>query len=213
MRSRRVAMSGGDQPSTGSRRRMRAPAGRSTGCRARSTTWAGARAVAWWLVPDRPRLRAPAELRSDALACGYDAPMHALLLRIAVLGPVWLYHPLGNCTGTHAERTRCLSYNFWSGIGSDLAYITTIAGAVFVAWRSYKRWRKLHECHEEGCKLIGTFQLPSGARACLIHHPHLDAPRHRARAVTQAAGEAPGRSARIRAHQTGRHPHTSASWR
>jgi hypothetical protein len=100
--------------------------------------------------------------------------MHALLVRIAVLGPVWLYHPLGNCTGTHAERTRCLSYNFWSGIGSDLAYLTTIAGAVFVGWRSYMHWRKLHECHEEGCKLIGTFQLPSGARACLIHHPHLD---------------------------------------
>ena len=28
-----------------------------------------------------------------------------------------------SCTGTHAERTRCLSYNFWSGIGSDLAYL------------------------------------------------------------------------------------------
>ena len=83
--------------------------------------------------------------------------------------------PVGNCTGTHAERTRCLSYNFWSGIGSDLAYIATIGGAVFVVWRSYKHWRKLHECHEEGCKLIGTFHLPSGARACLIHHPHLDA--------------------------------------
>ena len=48
----------------------------------------------------RRRLRAPAELRSGALACGYDTRMHALLLRIAVLGPVWLYHPLGNCTGT-----------------------------------------------------------------------------------------------------------------
>jgi len=101
--------------------------------------------------------------------------MHALLLRIAVLGPVWLYHPLGDCTGTHAEQTRCLSYNFWSGIGSDLAYITTIGGAVFVGLRSYGHWRKLHECHEEGCRLIGTFQLPSGARACAIHHPHLDA--------------------------------------
>jgi hypothetical protein len=100
--------------------------------------------------------------------------MHALLLRIAVLGPVWLYHPLGNCTGNHAEKTRCLSYNFWSGIGSDLAYITTIGSAVFVGWRAYRHWRKLHECHEEGCKLLGTFQLPSGARACLIHHPHLD---------------------------------------
>ena len=93
--------------------------------------------------------------------------MHALLLRIAVLGPVWLYHPLGNCTGTPAERTRCLSYNFWSGIGSDLAYIATIGGAVLVGWRSYMHWRKLHECQEEGCKLIGTFHLPSGARACL----------------------------------------------
>jgi hypothetical protein len=100
--------------------------------------------------------------------------MHALVLRIAVLGPVWLYHPLGNCTGTRAEQTRCLSYNFWSGIGSDLAYITTIGGAVFVGWRSYKHWRTLHVCHEEGCKLIGTFHLPSGARACVLHHPHLD---------------------------------------
>jgi hypothetical protein len=100
--------------------------------------------------------------------------MHALLLRIAVFGPVWLYHPLGNCTGTRAEQTRCLSYNFWSGIGSDLAYIITIGSAVLVGWRSYKHWRKLHECSEEGCKLIGPFQLPSGARACAIHHPHLD---------------------------------------
>jgi hypothetical protein len=100
--------------------------------------------------------------------------MHALLLRIAVLGPEWLYHPLGNCTGTPAERTRCLSYNFWSGIGSDLAYITTIGGALLVGWRAYKRWRKVHECHEEGCKLLGTFLLPSGARACVLHHPHLD---------------------------------------
>jgi hypothetical protein len=100
--------------------------------------------------------------------------MHALLLRIAVLGPVWLYHPLGNCTGTPAERTRCLGYNFWSGIGSDLAYIATIGGAVLVGLRAYRHWRKAHECHEEGCKLIGTFLLPSGARACVLHHPHLD---------------------------------------
>jgi hypothetical protein len=100
--------------------------------------------------------------------------MHALLLRIAVLGPVWLYHPLGNCTGNRVEQTRCLSYNFWSGIGSDLAYIATVGGAVLVGWRSYRHWRNLHVCNEEGCKLIGTFLLPSGARACFIHHPHLD---------------------------------------
>jgi hypothetical protein len=100
--------------------------------------------------------------------------MHALLMRIAVLGLAPLFHPLGNCTGTPAERSRCLSYNFWSGIGSDLAYIATIGGAVLVAWRAYRHWRKSHECHEEKCKLIGTFQLPSGARACFLHHPHLD---------------------------------------
>lgn len=100
--------------------------------------------------------------------------MHALFLRIAVLGPQWLYHPLGNCTGTSAEHTRCLSYNFWSGIGSDLAYVVTIGSAVLVGWRGYRHWRQLHECHEEGCKLLGTFQLPSGARACFLHHPHLD---------------------------------------
>ncbi len=100
--------------------------------------------------------------------------MSALLLRLAVVGPEWLYHPLGNCPGNRAEHVRCLSYNFWSGIGSDLAYIVTIGSAVFVGWRAYRRWRKLHECSEEGCKLIGPFQLPSGARACYIHHPHLD---------------------------------------
>ncbi len=100
--------------------------------------------------------------------------MHALLLRLAVLGPELLYHPLGNCPGDRAEHTRCLSYDFWSGIGSDLAYIATIGGAILVGWRTYRHWRRLHECHEERCKLIGVFHLPSGARACYIHHPHLD---------------------------------------
>jgi hypothetical protein len=72
----------------------------------------------------------------------------------------------------------------------------------------------LHECHEEGCKLIGTFHLPSGARACPIPPPAPGhSPRRRARAVTQAADEAPRRSAGPRARPTRRHQQTSASWR
>lgn len=83
----------------------------------------------------------------------------------------WLFHPLGNCVvGTPAERVRCLSLNFYSGIGSDLGELTLV-GSCFAALGMM--WHHL-ECHEDGCRRPGKYRLASGARACRRHHPLLD---------------------------------------
>jgi hypothetical protein len=93
--------------------------------------------------------------------------MHHLLTIL----PSWLWHPLGQCAGAHAEYIRCRSYNFWSGIGSDLGELTLITGLLLALWRTHKHL----ECHVEApknCHRWGHLVPGTGHRACRAHHPH-----------------------------------------
>jgi len=88
---------------------------------------------------------------------------------LAFLSMFW--HPLGQCAGTAHEVARCRSYNFWSGIGSDLGELTLITGVAVAFWRT----RKHLECHVEAprpCHRIGHPVAGTGHRACRRHHPH-----------------------------------------
>lgn len=74
----------------------------------------------------------------------------------------WLWHPLQGP-----------GYQFWSGIGSDIAEITLIS-ALLAGF--YKTYRHL-ECHVESpkaCHRIGHLVPGTGHRACTKHHPHSD---------------------------------------
>jgi hypothetical protein len=82
--------------------------------------------------------------------------------------PVWLFHPLGECAGTHAEVVRCQSYNFWSGVsGSFLVSVPAWTLAVLLFLRH-------HNCMERGCWRLGRFVLEGGVRSCEKHHPTFD---------------------------------------
>lgn len=70
----------------------------------------------------------------------------------------WFLHVIG------AEpRTPSVTYNFWSGFGSDMTEFIVFAGAA-----------KIVNCHEKGCWRLGlrTTVEPSGAhvRLCRKHH-------------------------------------------
>ncbi len=54
------------------------------------------------------------------------------------------------------------TYQFWSGIGSDIGEVTLLGGA-FVAYRKI-------ECHQEGCHRLGRFQH-GHLKLCHVHHP------------------------------------------
>ncbi len=82
-----------------------------------------------------------------------------------------LWHPLGQCAGTHAEVLRCHSYNWWSGLASDFGEVTLISGLAVGFWRT----RRHLECHVESpknCHRIGRPVPGTGMRACRLHHPH-----------------------------------------
>lgn len=89
--------------------------------------------------------------------------------------PEVLRYPLGQCAGTHAEIVRCHSYNFVSGIGSDISEVALITGPLatiaLVLWRKHV---KRTECHEVDCHEHGKYVLEGGVRACDTHHPALD---------------------------------------
>lgn len=76
--------------------------------------------------------------------------------------PSWLWHPLGQCAGAHAEYVRCRSYNFWSGIASDLGEITLLTG---VAAYLYK-----HNCHRHRCPRLSWQEDAEGHPVCKVHH-------------------------------------------
>jgi hypothetical protein len=87
--------------------------------------------------------------------------------------PVWLWHPLGQCAGTHAEMIRCKSYNFWSGTASDAGEITLVTGLLAAAIGWYVR----RECHVESpknCRRIGHHVPGTAHFACREHHPHAE---------------------------------------
>jgi hypothetical protein len=87
------------------------------------------------------------------------------MLHLLVLhgdAPLELLHPF-----------RYWGYQFWSGIGSDLAEVTLITGAAIAAYR----WKRNTECHVEAPKNCHRFGRPvpgTGHRACRLHHPHAE---------------------------------------
>jgi nitrite reductase/ring-hydroxylating ferredoxin subunit len=66
--------------------------------------------------------------------------------------------------GSHAQVAACRSYNFWSGIGSDITEFAVLG------WL-YAFLRK-HNCHAKGCPRIGRHAV-SGTDyvVCRKHHP------------------------------------------
>ena len=80
-----------------------------------------------------------------------------------MVGPEWLWHPLGQCAGTHAEVIRCKSYNFWSGVSGS--FITSLPGWC-VALALFLRH---HNCHEHGC-----WRAAKNGRTHCKKHNHLE---------------------------------------
>lgn len=91
-----------------------------------------------------------------------------------MVGPDWLYHPLGVCSGG-STYVACRSYNFWSGVGSDLAYLAILLSMLAAAWRIYRKLRPHLECHEETCHRLGLHRAGPHFRTCWEHHPVLGA--------------------------------------
>lgn len=76
----------------------------------------------------------------------------------------WLVNHLLELTGVRTGSS--MAYNFWSGIGSDLAYI----GAVSVALRHIN-------CHTKGCWRRGAHGYEMDGvtyKLCARHHPAVD---------------------------------------
>lgn len=61
--------------------------------------------------------------------------------------PVWIWHPLGLCQGTHVVVQGCKGYNFWSGIFSDIGEVSLIGAAFTLIAGLYHQ----HNCHVDGC--------------------------------------------------------------
>lgn len=71
----------------------------------------------------------------------------------------WLQHFLGfgNGQGNGAY------YLFWSGAGSDLAYLAIIGGLIGI-------YRK-HNCEVHRCHRLGRHITAAGQHVCRRHHP------------------------------------------
>jgi hypothetical protein len=99
-------------------------------------------------------------LAAVAMAVAYAAARSAASIP-------WLWHPLGECAGTHAAVVRCQSYNFWSGISGSNITLPVAAGAYALAW-----WHQ-HNCHVQGCPRLQWHAHPEhGHPVCKAHHPH-----------------------------------------
>ena len=77
---------------------------------------------------------------------------------VALLGiPHWWWHPL---TGN--------GYQWWSGIGSDIAELSIAVAIVTAAVGAYHK----HECHVEQCHRLAWHPDPDhGHPVCKRHHP------------------------------------------
>jgi hypothetical protein len=84
-----------------------------------------------------------------------------------MIGPDWLYHPLGVCAlAPHAQYVACRSYNFWSGSGSDISEITLL-GIAIAGWKHVN-------CAAPWCFRIGRHPTADGLhKLCRRHHPDL----------------------------------------
>lgn len=69
-----------------------------------------------------------------------------------------LQHWLSVHTGTASEGTPW--YSFWSGFGSDLAYLGVFGGLL-----------RHVNCGVKGCWRLGRHVTGEGHRVCAIHHP------------------------------------------
>lgn len=86
-----------------------------------------------------------------------------MLDTLLTVGPEWLYHPLGQCAGTHAEIIRCKSYNFHSGIFGNWAIVTTLLAGLAGFWVK-------HNCHEHRCLRLSWHPDAEGHPVCKRHH-------------------------------------------
>jgi hypothetical protein len=84
------------------------------------------------------------------------------VIHLAFLSMFW--HPLGQCSGTAHEVARCRSYNWWSGIASDIAEVTLLS-AVFAVY-------KQHTCRAHWwCPCWAKHPVAgTTASVCAIHH-------------------------------------------
>lgn len=84
-----------------------------------------------------------------------------------MIGPEWLYHPLGLCQGTSRQIIQCQSYNFWSGISGSI--LATIVGNI-MSWPMLALvYLRHHNCHHKGCKKLGHRHPMFGWPACKDH--------------------------------------------
>lgn len=81
---------------------------------------------------------------------------------LATIGPDWLYHPLGECTGTPAAIVRCRSYNWWSGIEGAIPQLSILSLAAAFLLK--------HNCYEHKCFRIGRVLGDDGHHRCKRHH-------------------------------------------
>jgi hypothetical protein len=103
------------------------------------------------------------------------------LLAVIGLGTLVVYcigHPSGILHVIGVEpRTASTTYNFWSGIGSDLGEYAIATGLLAGLVHSYRR----HNCRQHGCWRIGhrTYVDDTGEAhpACRHHHPLRHPPR------------------------------------
>jgi hypothetical protein len=103
--------------------------------------------------------------RKQLLLAGLVTLVVLVVLFVVVL-PVWLWHPLGVCSGTSIQVRDCKGYNFWSGSFADVGEITLI-GAVFAVYRR-------HNCGAPRCWRIGKHKTADGLHClCARHHPDL----------------------------------------
>lgn len=105
------------------------------------------------------------------------------LIAVFVL-PSWFWHPLATqvCRAqyhTQAQVRDCLSYNYHSGIGSDLGELTLIGTLVVGFATAHRLLHKHFECHADTCKKLGFHHVEgTHFRTCWHHHPVLSSHDH-----------------------------------
>lgn len=95
--------------------------------------------------------------------------VHFILIHGSLL-PSLLLHPLGVCVGSKAAIAACKSYNFFSGIGSDISQITLVGTLVGGALALLKHLN----CDAPRCLRYGPHRTADGHhKLCRVHHPDL----------------------------------------
>jgi hypothetical protein len=108
------------------------------------------------------------ELRGEDVKKPLSILAAAVVLLLAVIAraviATWLQGFFGFCNGCGNGS----HYLFWSGSGSDLAYLSMGAGAIS---STLILWHRVN-CHEPGCWRIGRVHVDDkGTLSCFRHHP------------------------------------------